>query len=83
MKKRIICIKLLSPAGDLIREETKGLRRQNRNENKLNSGKSIYLTRQPRLESYPQIQARKHTEAGYRAPIFGNQIKKGNRLGKK
>jgi hypothetical protein len=35
MKKRIACIKFLGPAGDLLREETKGLRRQNRNQSKL------------------------------------------------
>ena len=32
---RITCIEFLSPAGDLLKEETRGLRRQNRNQSKL------------------------------------------------
>ena len=75
----------MSPAGDLLREETKGLRRQNRNQSKLKKFWQEHISTAPakigvlslkfRLGNTPRL------EDG--APIFGNQIKKGNRLGKK
>jgi hypothetical protein len=85
MKKEDHLYQIFSPEGDLLREETRSLRRQNRNQSKLKKFWQEHISTVPGIGSQDWsilliFRLRNTPRSEYRAPTSGYQIKRGNRL---